>query len=235
MTATDLIRLATELAECGGVHRLTSLITAAVHVHLEHEHARIERLESCLRAILAADERGQGLPYAEAMDEAAILVGWHRNPCVRTVEAWEDGPEVGVGMSDKAASGAWSPSPHWSQRGAPSRAPERDGECGGPGGPGTDRGALAGSGAPPVAVSPNWGFAIVNNNVLRSNPAPVMPERGERKPLPQSDCQGEYPSGGIIHDPGSPLLALAQDDFGRRKVPKFDGKRTNPEDLGDGA
>lgn len=192
MTATDLIRLATELAECGGVHRLTSLINAAVHVHLEHERAR-------------------------------------------TVEAWEDGPETGVGMSDKAASGAWSPPPHWSQRGAPSRAPERDGECGGPGGPGTDRGALAGSGAPPVAVSPNWGFAIVNNNVLRSNPAPVMPERGERKPLPQSDCQGEYPSGGIIHDPGSPLLALAQDDFGRRKVPKFDGKRTNPEDLGDGA
>lgn len=126
MTATDLIRLAQELAECGGVHRLTSLINAASHVHLEHERARIGRLESCLRAILAADERGQGLPFAEAMDEAARLVCWDGKPRARTVEAWEDGPETGVGMSDKAASGAWSPPPHWSQRGAPSRAPERD-------------------------------------------------------------------------------------------------------------
>lgn len=59
MTGPDLIRLAEELAQCGGVHRLTNLVTAAIHVALEHER------------------RG------------------------RTVEAWEDGPECGAGMSDK--------------------------------------------------------------------------------------------------------------------------------------
>jgi hypothetical protein len=36
----------------------------------------IERLRSILRAILHADERGQGTPYAEAMEAAAKAVGW---------------------------------------------------------------------------------------------------------------------------------------------------------------
>ncbi len=94
MTATDLIRLATELAECGGVHRLTNLVTAAIHVLREH------------------DQR-------------------------RTVEAWEDGPDVGVGMSDKVARDLTLEIHDDAQRAlrdrppryrpqAPSRAPERE-------------------------------------------------------------------------------------------------------------
>lgn len=38
-------------------------------------HAEIERLRAILGAILAADERGQGLPFAEAMDRARKAVG----------------------------------------------------------------------------------------------------------------------------------------------------------------
>ena len=94
MTSTDLIRLAQELAECGGVHRLTNLVTAAIHVLREH------------------DQR-------------------------RTVEAWEDGPEVGVGMSDKVARDLTLEIHDDAQRAlrdrppryrpqAPSRAPERE-------------------------------------------------------------------------------------------------------------
>ena len=44
MTATDLIRLATELAECGGVHRFNNLVAAASHVLLEHERALDDRV-----------------------------------------------------------------------------------------------------------------------------------------------------------------------------------------------
>ena len=36
----------------------------------------IERLRGILRAILHADERGQGQPFAEAMDAAVKAVGW---------------------------------------------------------------------------------------------------------------------------------------------------------------
>ena len=39
MTAADLTRLAHELAEHGGQHRLTNLVTAAVHVFLQHDRA----------------------------------------------------------------------------------------------------------------------------------------------------------------------------------------------------
>jgi len=42
------------------------------------------------------------------------------------------------------------------------------------------------------------------------NPAPMMPERGERYPLPQYDCQADDPTGtdpgGITHDADSPLV-----------------------------
>jgi hypothetical protein len=37
---------------------------------------RAEHLTRILRAILHADERGQGTPYAEAMEAAAKAVGW---------------------------------------------------------------------------------------------------------------------------------------------------------------
>lgn len=52
-----------------------------------------------------------------------------------------------------------------------------------------------------------------------TNPAPIRAERGERLPLPVADCQDEYPRG-ITHAPDSPLLK-AQDDFGRRLVPRY--------------
>lgn len=211
MGTSDLIRLATELAECGGVHRLTSLINAAVHVHLEHErHAR---------AFIDALEREQR----------------------RTVEAWEDGPECGVGMSDKVARDLTLEIHDDAQRAlrdrppryrpqAPSRAPEREEASGG-----ISRQAETET----RLTSPGTGLASKSVKPFcetLANPAPLTSINGERKPLPQSDCQGEYPRGGISHEPGSPLLK-AQDDFGRRErlVPKFDGKRTNPEDLGDGA
>lgn len=35
---------------------------------------RIEQLETVIRKILEADERGQGTPFAEAMKEAADLI-----------------------------------------------------------------------------------------------------------------------------------------------------------------
>lgn len=211
MTATDLIRLAEELAECGGMHRLTSLINAAVHVTLEHERRR-------------------------------------------TVEAWEDGP-CGVGMSDKVALASTPDGPaiierYKADRDAASRAPEREDECGGLGGPGTDRGVSTALSATAGVIAHNgrpvlhcghangpclggcydhgWCKADPNPppGMLR-NPAPLTSINGERKQLPQSDCQDEYPRGGISHDPGSPLLK-AQNDFGRRMVPRY----PNPEDDG---
>ena len=86
MGTSDLIRLAEELARCGGVHRLTNLVTAAIHVLREH------------------DQR-------------------------RTVEAWEDGPETGVGMTDKVALASTPAGPaiidrYKADRDAASRAPE---------------------------------------------------------------------------------------------------------------
>jgi predicted short-subunit dehydrogenase-like oxidoreductase (DUF2520 family) len=38
----------------------------------------IDRLRDILRAILHADERGQGQPFAEAMEAAAEAVKWGR-------------------------------------------------------------------------------------------------------------------------------------------------------------
>ncbi len=38
--------------------------------------ARVAELEAVVDAILAADERGQGLPFAEAMERAARLIGY---------------------------------------------------------------------------------------------------------------------------------------------------------------
>jgi hypothetical protein len=79
-----------------------------------------------------------------------------------------------------------------------------------------------------------------------TNPAPTMPERGERQPLPcvsavssNADCvsdrAGCETQGGVTHAADSPLhaFAKAQDDFGRRKAPRFE--RINPELDGDGA
>ena len=37
---------------------------------------RIDELTGIIRALLAADERGQGTPFAEAMDAAAKAAGW---------------------------------------------------------------------------------------------------------------------------------------------------------------
>jgi hypothetical protein len=69
----------------------------------------------------------------------------------------------------------------------------------------------------------------------RRNPAPIMSERGERKPLPQYDCQddpheqvlvrhrelaAEY-RGGCTNAPDSPILSKAQSDFGRRLPPRY--------------
>lgn len=57
------------------------------------------------------------------------------------------------------------------------------------------------------------------------NPAPISPERGERHRLPR---------GGITHGPGSPIVAEHSGPSDRR-VPRFEGKRINPEMYGDGA
>lgn len=157
MIGPDLIRLAQELARCGGMHRLTNLVTAAVHVHLAEEDARIDRLESCLRAILAADERGQGTPFAEAMDEAARLVAWGRKPRARTVEAWENGPEVGVGMSDKVALASTPDGPAVIEL----YRTARDG----------------------MQVQPTAGMCRRCSAAPLANPAPQMALNGERKPL----------------------------------------------------
>jgi hypothetical protein len=68
----------------------------------------------------------------------------------------------------------------------------------------------------------------------RRNPAPIMSERGERKPLPKYDCQddpheqvlvrhrelaAEYRNG-CSNAPDSPILSKAQSDFGRRLPPR---------------
>jgi hypothetical protein len=120
--------------------------------------------------------------------------------------------ECGVGMSDKAG-----------RCGAASRAPEREGAFGGIGGRVEARGPKSidlQTTSPPVC-----------------NPAPTMRERGERQPLPLrtgNALTDEHPRG-VTHGEGSPLhaFAKAQDDFGRRKVPRFE--RINPELDGDGA
>lgn len=46
MTGPDLIRLAEDLAKCGGIHRLTNCIAAACHVFAEHER----RARACVEA-----------------------------------------------------------------------------------------------------------------------------------------------------------------------------------------
>lgn len=207
MGTSDLIRLAQELAECGGVHRLTSLINAAVHVTLEHERRR-------------------------------------------TVEAWEDGP-CGVGMSDKVALASTPDGPaiidrYKADRDAASRA-------------------LGHDGAPERVFDPQGarGAKSIDLQITQAsmcNAAPQMTLNGERKPLPQSGCQGEYPRGGrmqvcpvsdadclshctrtseadcpltkrdfglpcggISHDADSKIAARfgsAQSDFARRFVPR---------------
>jgi hypothetical protein len=45
-------------------------------VELDGQVRELQRLPGIIRAILAADERGQGTPFAEAMDVAAKAVGW---------------------------------------------------------------------------------------------------------------------------------------------------------------
>ena len=223
MGTSDLIRLAQELAECGGVHRLTSLINAAVHVTLEHERR--------------GEEVGVGMSdkVAPAPETVCPRCGRGDTRC------WADTTHGYCDFKDTV----WM---------TPSEA-----EYGGLGGPETDRGVSTALSATAGVIAHNgrpvlhcghangpclggcydhgWCKADPNPppGMLR-NPAPLTSINGERKQLPQSDCQDEYPRGGISHEPDSPLLRC-QDDFGRRerKVPKFDGRRINPEDLGDGA
>jgi len=50
--------------------------TEYVHVDIyEAQAAEIERLRGLLRAIIEADERGQGQPFAEAMQKARAALG----------------------------------------------------------------------------------------------------------------------------------------------------------------
>lgn len=161
MTGPDLIRLAEELARCGGMHRLTNLVTAAVHVTLEHE---------------------------------------------RRAEA-EDGP-CGAGMSDRVVV---------SRR--VEAAPAADGECDCAEEPAEPRPTLASTPDGLAAIDLYRAAKLLADGLatspvcrcgatMLSNPAPTMPERGERQPIPFSDCQGER---GITHGPDSPVAR----EFGR--------------------
>ena len=127
MTATDLIRLAEELARCGGVHRFNSLVAAASHVLLEHERGGVERWERI------PWELGQPQPRISdgVYDGIRMVAGGGfeglRRRC--RVEAWEDGPETGVGMTDKVALASTPAGPaiidrYKADRDAASRAPE---------------------------------------------------------------------------------------------------------------
>ena len=184
MTGPDLIRLAEDLAQCGGIHRLTNCITAACHVFAEHERRAAE--------------------------------------------------ECGVGMSDKAVrvnldAVARFEAAHGGASGAPAGAEASGGIL-----RRVDaRGALAGT--------PDGLASILTNSATNCaqsvNPAPVMPERGERQPVPLrtgNALADEHPRG-ITHGPGSPIVAEHSGPSDRR-VPRFDGKRINPELTdGDGA
>lgn len=215
MTGADLIRLAEDLAQCGGIHRLTNCLAAACHVFAEHERR-----------------------------------------AARTVEAWEDGPECGAGMSDKtvppATVGELAMSIADAKLTALREAAIRPPSSEEPSGRAAE--AQDGRGASETVVwavpakfircacgalyePPHSHECDAGRFRRATNPAPVMSERGERQPVPMrtgNALADEHPRG-ITHGPGSPIVAEHSGPSDRR-VPRFDGKRINPELTdGDGA
>lgn len=79
MTDTDLRALFDAwLRDRAQVHKLANLSSAVLRAYTEAVTAAAVRTPSrLLDAILAADERGQGLPFAEAMEEASRYLRRH--------------------------------------------------------------------------------------------------------------------------------------------------------------
>lgn len=59
MTGADLIRLAEDLAQCGGIHRLTNCLAAACHVFAEHERRAARTVEAWEDGPLRMPEHGE--------------------------------------------------------------------------------------------------------------------------------------------------------------------------------
>jgi hypothetical protein len=214
MNVADLHRLCDALDECGGLHRFTAVVDAAAQVWQ------------------AAERRPKP-----------------------TVERWEDGPHIGAGMSDKVVR-AWMSSsecepgvPHeWhdvveGEMCASCCATRKTLTV-------SSTASIAPEGAeaarrvmerrcscfdthPPSETCPTCEDQFLEVTPRR-NPAPIMSERGERKPLPKYDCQddpheqvlvrhrelaAEYRNG-CSNAPDSPILSKAQSDFGRRLPPR---------------
>lgn len=133
MTATDLIRLAHELVEHGGVHRLTNLVTAALHVCLEHDRAS---WPPTLRAEPDDSEAGVGMSDKAAPAHAASRMPEREGEWSR---ASAGGPPSGtltvVAMPLRELTAAVPGTTGvgtitLSANPAPSRAPEREDKCG---------------------------------------------------------------------------------------------------------
>ncbi len=138
--------------------------------------------------------------FTAVVDAAAQVWMAHERRGTSTIERWEDGPHVGAGMSDKvvqeidatkrenvanaSALGAFTlgtPSTPPEGAEAARRVMERL----------DDRGQKSNdlqATATPVCFPP------VQNGSGCTNPHPVMPERGERQPLPVSDPHGIMPT-----------------------------------------
>jgi hypothetical protein len=181
----------------------------------------------------ALDECGGIHRFTAVVDAAAqVWQAAERRP-KPTVERWEDGPHpIGAGMSDKVV-----------RYNLATR-----GSCACPAKPGEDCPLSVEACAQRIASIAPEGAEAARRVMERldalsapagtpdglRNAAPIMPERGERLPLPQYDCQDDHDRvlvrhrelaaeyrNGVTHGIGSPIVrdfGCAQNDFGRRPV-----------------